>query len=236
MRTLLPSSSPLSQSSRRARQRVAVSARLSGSESNGERSEPEGSTFVQERLAKELSREISRRREREARPWWSSEALIARLPPSSAAWLERNALAVRLPRDLTELLLPGAAWSASSLLALSQGFSHTVGDADPVPALPLALCFGATLYHLRQEKKASLPRAAVLTLLGLLVGTGLGTVVENVVRVDLAPLGNFSSPAVLVSEGALAGIFAVWLVPLTLSPVTHALLLGCCCAGLAHRK
>ena len=82
------------------------------------------------------------------------------------------------------------------------------GSPDHAPSLPLALGFGLALFQLRR-KDVSLGRAAGLTACGLAAGTLLGVLVESALRVDIIPLGPLSSPAAMVAEGALAGMFAV---------------------------
>jgi hypothetical protein len=82
------------------------------------------------------------------------------------------------------------------------------GTADHAPGLPLALGFGAALYHMR-TKASSLPRSAGITALGLSAGTLLGVALQAALRVDIIPLGPLSTPSTVVAEGALAGMFAV---------------------------
>ena len=124
-----------------------------------------------------------------------------------ARWLTRNAPAVSAP-DSAALALPAALFAAASLAALAQGAAHVPGAPDAAPSLPLALGFGLSVYSLRR-KNLSLPRAASLSAAGLLAGTAVGSLVQAALHVDIVPLGPLSSPATLVSEFALAGLFAV---------------------------
>lgn len=97
------------------------------------------------------------------------------------------------------------AWTLAQALwgptALGQG-------VDQPPGLQLALGTAAAVYLLREHKNVGLGKAACLAVGGLVVGTLVGSGIESWLRVDLAPIGNLSSPATVVGEAALIGIWA----------------------------
>lgn len=97
-----------------------------------------------------------------------------------------------------------AAWT------LAQGlFEPTpAAAAADVPGLQLALGTAAAVYLLRENKRVSLPKAAGLAVGGLVLGTMIGSGLESWLRVDIVPIGNFSSPGILVGEFALLGLWA----------------------------
>jgi hypothetical protein len=93
----------------------------------------------------------------------------------------------------------------SMIQALAEPPSMAAVD---VPGLQIALGSAASVYLLREKKKATLPRALGITFLGLLVGTLAGGLVETWLRVDIVPIGSFNSPGVLVGEFSIAGLLA----------------------------
>jgi hypothetical protein len=58
-----------------------------------------------------------------------------------------------------------------------------------VPGLQLALATAATVYLLREEKRAGLGKAVALALGGLVAGTLVGAAAQSWLRVDVIPLG-----------------------------------------------
>lgn len=77
-----------------------------------------------------------------------------------------------------------------------------------VPGIQLALGTASAAYFLRDNKKASLPKAIGLAMGGLVLGTMVGAAIESWVRVDIVPLGSLSSPGVFVGEFSLIGLWA----------------------------
>lgn len=86
-------------------------------------------------------------------------------------------------------------------------YSSSTG-ADSVPGLQLALGTAIAVYSLREGKRVGLAKAFGLAGTGLLVGALLGGAFESWLRVDLVPIGSLSSPATVVSEIALIGLWA----------------------------
>jgi hypothetical protein len=107
-------------------------------------------------------------------------------------------------------LTTSATFGGLAAWALAQGLlaSSPAAAAGEVPGFQLALGAAAAIYLFRQEKRLTLPKAAGLTVGGLIVGTLVGSAVESWLRVDLIPLGSLSSPGTVVGEFALAGLWA----------------------------
>lgn len=78
-----------------------------------------------------------------------------------------------------------AAWT------LAQGLlePQPATAAADVPGLQLALGTAATVYLLREEKRAGLGKAVALALGGLVLGTLVGSAVQSWLRIDIIPLG-----------------------------------------------
>lgn len=85
----------------------------------------------------------------------------------------------------------------------------SVGQGEQVPGLQIALGVAAAFYLLRDRKRVPFAKAAILSAVGLIAGTFMGTLLESWLRVDLVPLGSLSSPAVVVGEGTILGLFLV---------------------------
>jgi len=108
--------------------------------------------------------------------------------------------------DKASLIYAGlGAWVL--LGALAQPVTELSIPGSDVPGLQLAVGVGASVYFLRDGRAMSLPRAFILTSLGLVGGAVAMGLVEGLVRIDQHPLFTFNSPAALVSEGALAGMW-----------------------------
>lgn len=117
----------------------------------------------------------------------------------------------QLPQDLT--IQSSCVFGALAAWTLVQGLMETapVSPSADVPGLQLALGTAATVYYLRTFKNAGLAKAGGLALGGLIAGTLLGSGLESWLRVDLVPIGSFSSPGAVVGEFALAGLWAATL-------------------------
>jgi len=81
--------------------------------------------------------------------------------------------------------------------------------ATDVPGFQLALGTAVAVWLLREEKRMALPKALGLAVGGLVVGTMVGAAVESWLRVDIVPVGNLSSPGIVVGEFSLLGLWAV---------------------------
>ena len=75
------------------------------------------------------------------------------------------------------------------------------------PSTQIAAAVIASLYFQRQEKGLKLGRAVAITFGGLLVGTLVGSAVEAVVKVDVVPLLGVHSPAMVVGEFSVIGVW-----------------------------
>lgn len=114
---------------------------------------------------------------------------------------------------------PRTAATAATVYGVLAAWTLAQGLLEPAPATPaadvpglqLALATAATVYLLREEKRAGLGKAAGLALAGLVAGTFLGAAVQSWLRVDIIPLGPLSSPGALVGEFSIAGLAAVCL-------------------------
>eukprot|EP00191_Tetraselmis_sp_GSL018_P017703 CAMPEP_0177578332 /NCGR_PEP_ID=MMETSP0419_2-20121207/287_1 /TAXON_ID=582737 /ORGANISM="Tetraselmis sp., Strain GSL018" /LENGTH=242 /DNA_ID=CAMNT_0019066759 /DNA_START=218 /DNA_END=946 /DNA_ORIENTATION=- len=111
------------------------------------------------------------------------------------------------PQD--KAVVQAAAFGTFALWALIQGAtdSPSAAQAD-VAGLQLGLSFAASIYFLREYKRAGIGRAAAITGASLVAGALLGGLLQSWLRVDIVPIGSFDSPGVLVSEFAIVAIWA----------------------------
>jgi hypothetical protein len=120
-------------------------------------------------------------------------------------------LAIARPRDNQELATQSAVFGLLAVWTLAQALTtppSQLGMTDTgTPGLQLAVACAASLYFLRQNKRLGLGRAAALTGGGFVLGTILGAVIQNWLRVDIVPLGSFSSPGALVGELSILGLW-----------------------------
>lgn len=117
----------------------------------------------------------------------------------------------QLSQDLT--IQSSCIFGALAAWTLVQGLMEAspVSPSADVPGLQLALGTAATVYYLRTYKNAGLAKAGGLALGGLVAGTLIGSGLESWLRVDLVPIGSFSSPGAVVGEFALVGLWAATL-------------------------
>lgn len=81
------------------------------------------------------------------------------------------------------------------------------GYDEGVPGTQIAAAVIAALYFQRQEKGLKFARAAGITFAGLAGGILLGSALEALLRVDMAPLLGIHNPGMIVGE---CGILGVW--------------------------
>lgn len=113
----------------------------------------------------------------------------------------------QLPKD--DAVKQGAAFATLAGWSLVQGLTDPPGVAQTdVPGLQLALAVIASLYVLRDRKRLDLVRAGGITVAGLIVGAVVGSALQSWLRVDIVPIGSFSSPGIFVGEFALVGLWA----------------------------
>eukprot|EP01026_Neomeris_dumetosa_P049159 TRINITY_DN4269_c0_g2_i1.p1 TRINITY_DN4269_c0_g2~~TRINITY_DN4269_c0_g2_i1.p1 ORF type:complete len:284 (-),score=36.52 TRINITY_DN4269_c0_g2_i1:152-1003(-) len=133
-------------------------------------------------------------------------------PPSPTKVL--NQTLQKLPfqiqtQDQQQTLILGGIYSVLAAWALLQAVSEPPAAAQQDAAgVQLALAGAVGVYWLREKKRVpSLPRALGITASGIILGVLLGALLESWLRVDIVPLGNFSSPGVLIAE---FGILGAW--------------------------
>lgn len=112
------------------------------------------------------------------------------------------------PKD--DLIKLSAGFAVLGGWSLLQGFTNPpVPGGSDIPGLQLALGVAVSIYAFRERKKLSLARAGGITVGGLVLGLAIGSALQSWLRVDIVPIGGLSSPGILVSEFALAGLWAV---------------------------
>jgi len=94
-----------------------------------------------------------------------------------------------------------------SLWVYLQAASTPITYTADSPGSEIAAAVIASLYFQRQEKKMGLGRAVAITAGGLAVGTLIGSGVEALVRVDLAPFLGVHSPAMVVGQYSVIGVW-----------------------------
>lgn len=99
----------------------------------------------------------------------------------------------------------GVVFGALSLWVLAQGISNPPGFDNP-PGLQTALAVCASIF-LMNKRNVVLSRAVGITLGMLTIGCLVGGGVENILRVDIVPLGGLSSPSAVVTEFGIIALF-----------------------------
>mmetsp|Transcript_12881 Transcript_12881/g.17608 ORF Transcript_12881/g.17608 Transcript_12881/m.17608 type:complete len:280 (+) Transcript_12881:119-958(+) len=133
-------------------------------------------------------------------PQWASK-----LSPRAS-----SAPAVLAPPSLDVLQepLPNALFAALLVWSLFQGLSDQQFPGAEVPSTQLAIAVGLSVFFLRDKKRLTLQRGALLTLGALVTGGLVGQLLQAWLQVDIVPLGLLDSPQVLVSETALLAVWA----------------------------
>lgn len=112
-----------------------------------------------------------------------------------------------LSRD--DSLKQGGAFAGLAAWALLQALTDPPGVAQSdVPSLQLAIAVIVSLYVFRDKKRLGLARAGGITAAGLVTGALVGSALQSWLRVDIVPIGSFSSPGIFVGEFALGGLWA----------------------------
>eukprot|EP00208_Stichococcus_sp_RCC1054_P002249 CAMPEP_0206135552 /NCGR_PEP_ID=MMETSP1473-20131121/821_1 /ASSEMBLY_ACC=CAM_ASM_001109 /TAXON_ID=1461547 /ORGANISM="Stichococcus sp, Strain RCC1054" /LENGTH=235 /DNA_ID=CAMNT_0053527473 /DNA_START=246 /DNA_END=954 /DNA_ORIENTATION=- len=101
-----------------------------------------------------------------------------------------------------------AALAAWTLVGALTAPPSPMGADAGAPGIQLALAVGASVYFMRESQKLSLGRSAAITAGGFVAGTVVGAVLNNFLRVDIVPIGAFSSPGALVGEFSILGMWA----------------------------
>ncbi|KXZ56966.1 hypothetical protein GPECTOR_1g872 [Gonium pectorale] len=106
-----------------------------------------------------------------------------------------------VPTNQTLLLTQGGVFGVIALWAVAQAVLESP-DAQlaDTAGLQMALALGYAVYSLRENKRMGLGKAVALMFGCLFAGALLGTGLESWLRVDIVPIGNFSSPGVFVAE------------------------------------
>lgn len=121
---------------------------------------------------------------------------------------------INVPNDLVtmrvlgsqDMLVVSGLYGALAAWTLVDGIT-TAENSQSIPGLEIALGVAAGIYFFRDKKRTTLPKAAILTLICLISGTLVGTLLESWLRVDVVPLGPLSSPGTVVGEFSLLGIY-----------------------------
>lgn len=121
---------------------------------------------------------------------------------------------INVPNDLVtmrmlgsqDMLVVSGLYGALAAWTLVDGIT-TAENSQSIPGLEIALGVAAGIYFFRDKKGTTLPKAAILTLICLISGTLVGTLLESWLRVDVIPLGPLSSPGTVVGEFSLLGIY-----------------------------
>jgi hypothetical protein len=99
----------------------------------------------------------------------------------------------------------GVVFGALSLWVLAQGVSNPPGFDNP-PGLQTAIAVCASIF-LMNKRNVVLSRAVGITVAMLTLGCLVGGGVENILRVDIVPLGGLSSPSAVVTEFGILALF-----------------------------
>jgi len=99
----------------------------------------------------------------------------------------------------------GVVFGAISIWVLAQGITNPPGIDNP-PGFQTALALGASIYFMN-KRNVALSRAVGVTVAMLTLGCILGGGVENILRVDIVPLGALSSPSAVVTEFGIIALF-----------------------------
>ena len=99
----------------------------------------------------------------------------------------------------------GVVFCALFLWVLAQGVSNPPGFDNP-PGLQTAIAVCASIY-LMNKRNVVLSRAVGITVAMLTIGCLVGGGVENILRVDIVPLGGLSSPSAVVTEFCILALF-----------------------------
>ncbi|CAL6370921.1 unnamed protein product [Bathycoccus prasinos] len=99
----------------------------------------------------------------------------------------------------------GVVFGALFLWVLAQGVSNPPGFDNP-PGLQTAIAVCASIF-LMNKRNVVLSRAVGITVAMLTIGCLVGGGVENILRVDIVPLGGLSSPSAVVTEFGILALF-----------------------------
>lgn len=94
-----------------------------------------------------------------------------------------------------------------ALWVILQAETTPLTFTQDAPGTQIAAAVIAALYFQRKEKGLKLGRAVAITLGGLVLGTLVGTGVEALVRVDIAPFIGIHSPGMVVGEFSVIGVW-----------------------------
>ena len=90
---------------------------------------------------------------------------------------------------------------------LLQAEATPLNYTQDTPGTQIAAAVIASLYFQRKEKGLKLGRAVAITVGGLVVGTLVGTAIEAVLHVDIAPFLGNSSPGMVVGQFSIIGVW-----------------------------